>query len=122
MPQNLCLLCCRELRNAYTFTRQAQYCNNKLINVIAKQLASLKEKTVILPENGNKLEKSLNIKMENNIDDCNINQQQFSMINEFRIVSTSVLLKSEVLEESADNEGPIQYYVDDNDEMEINEK
>ncbi|XP_065371096.1 zinc finger protein 91-like [Calliphora vicina] len=121
MPQYLCLLCCRELRNVYTFIRQAQYCNNKLINVIAKQLASLKEKAIILPQNGNKLEKSLNIKLEKNIDDCNTNQQQVSIINEFRIVSTSVLLKSEVLEETAENEGPIQYYVDDNDEMEINE-
>ncbi|XP_037806728.1 zinc finger protein 91-like [Lucilia sericata] len=121
MPQYLCLLCCRDLRNAYGFIRQAQYCNNKLLNVIAKQLSSLQEKAIILPTQGSKLEHPLTIKKENNNDEGNsMANLQDNVLNEFRIVSTSALLKSEVLEETnEENEGAIQYYVDEIEDEEF---
>ncbi|XP_023307838.2 zinc finger protein 271-like [Lucilia cuprina] len=123
MPQYLCLLCCRDLRNAYGFIKQAQYCNKKLLNVIAKQLSSLQEKNIILRTQGSAQEYPITIKKESNNDegDSNANIQD-NILNEFRIVSTSSLLKSEVLEETnEENEEAIQYYVHEIEDEEIEE-
>lgn len=116
LPQYLCLICSKELRDIYTFIQRAQYCNNKLINVITKKLESLEQ-------DGSKLAKPLNIKMEKDYDQ-NYNDQssQYRILNEFRIVNPSVLLKSEVLEETTENAGAVQYYIEDIEEEENNEK
>lgn len=100
----------------YTFIQRAQYCNNKLINVISKKLECLER-------DGSKLAKPLNIKMEKDCDQ-NYNDQssQYRILNEFRIVNPSVLLKSEVLEETTENTGAVQYYIEDIEEEENNEK
>lgn len=50
MPQNLCFLCCHQLRNTYVFLHKVQDCNLKLIKVIAKQLDCLREQVIDLPE------------------------------------------------------------------------
>lgn len=56
--------------------------------------------------------------------DQNYNDQssQYRILNEFRIVNPSVLLKSEVLEETTENAGAVQYYIEDIEEEENNEK
>lgn len=55
MPQYICPLCCRELRNLYSFIKQAQKCNSKLLNVISKKLECLREKIIDVPEKGSEL-------------------------------------------------------------------
>lgn len=105
MPQYLCFLCCRELRNTCNFIRQAQYCNIKLLTVISKKLDCLQEKTIDLPESGDEvLEKSIDIKLEQN----NLELQE----KEDKVLDTpvdaidreesNVLLKSENMPESLD--------------------
>lgn len=63
MPQYLCFLCCRQLKNIYVFIRQAQNCNLKLINVITKQIDCLREQAIDLPQMQEQT--SISIKKEN---------------------------------------------------------
>ncbi|KAM7364203.1 uncharacterized protein ACRADG_000792 [Cochliomyia hominivorax] len=77
MPQFLCFLCCRELRNTYNFIRQAQYCNTKLIDVISKQLDCLQERIIDLPQQSSQeLENDtdMEIKLERRNDEGEINK------------------------------------------------
>ncbi|KAM7360654.1 uncharacterized protein ACRADG_006698 [Cochliomyia hominivorax] len=104
LPQYLCLLCCRELCNLYNFTRQAQYCNNKLVNIISNKLTSFQENFI-------------NIKKEKN----DVRNEYNSQFYEFRIVNPNAFLKTEILEERTENETPVQYYIEDVDIIEHNE-
>ncbi|XP_065354402.1 zinc finger protein ZFP2-like [Calliphora vicina] len=110
MPQHLCALCCRELRSTNAFVRQAKYSYNELINLISKQLDCLQEKTIDFPPNGNELEKSLDIKIENYIDEYHAigRKVQDNTTEGLNIVIMSTMLKSEVCEESTDNGKPIK--------------
>ncbi|XP_065363375.1 uncharacterized protein LOC135956734 [Calliphora vicina] len=110
MPQYLCALCCRELRSTNAFVRQAKNSYNELLNLISKQLVCLQEKTIDLSPNVNELEKSLDIKMENDIDEYQAIERkgQDNTTNELKIVITSTMLKLEVLEESTDIGKPIK--------------
>lgn len=108
MPQNLCILCCRELGNACNFIRQAQYCNNKLLNLIAKKFPSLQERAIVFPNNKNEVEKSAGLILKKDHDYKTSSCMALNTVNEFRIVNTSVILKSEILDETTENCETIQ--------------
>lgn len=109
MPQYLCFLCCRELRNICNFIRQAQNCNVKLLNVISKKLDCLQEKTIDLPActEVKVLENSVDIKLEENNVELQQDKKEKVVDTLEDVINTEEsnnLLKSEGMEESLDED------------------
>lgn len=105
MPQYLCSLCCRQLRNTYAFVRQAQYCNSKLIKVLTKQLDCLREQAIDIPSI--EVDKSVNIKLEND-GDLDVGNPRETMTDAINIqnesANSNIYLKDELLEDLHDND------------------